>query len=162
MSKSTEKITSDSNDPEAPIHHQIQYVDEATTDQIFANENDWRDLDDALLIQAPRTNPHYVLDLGETEIAIGTSGEASGQPLTDFRDAFLEYAKTATSIDDLNNWIKNSDYYKKYIDGNNDIYSVQIIWKYINLEITQMFLSRCTKLWFSSVTQSWLTPLKRP
>ncbi|MCQ0060760.1 hypothetical protein DPX17_01620, partial [Pediococcus acidilactici] len=130
MSKSTEKINSDSGHPETPIHHRETYIDEETGDQIFANDDDYRDAEDALKITAPRTDPHYVLDLGETEISVGMKGEGAGQPLTDFKIAFLEYAKTATSIDDLNKWIKNSDYYKKYIVGNETITSVKITWHY--------------------------------
>lgn len=129
MSKSTEKINSSSTD-ETPIHRRDTYIDGETGDQIFANDDDWRDTEDAIKIIAPRTDPHYVLDLGETEISIAMDGEGSGQPLADFKNAFLAYAKTATSIDDLNKWIKNSDYYKKYIDGNETITSVKITWHY--------------------------------
>lgn len=129
MSKSTEKINSSSTD-ETPIHRPDTYIDGETGDQIFANDDDWRDTEDAIKIIAPRTDPHYVLDLGETEISIAMDGEGSGQPLADFKNAFLAYAKTATSIDDLNKWIKNSDYYKKYIDGNETITSVKITWHY--------------------------------
>lgn len=132
LSRSTEKIDSGSTS-DTPIRHLVTYTDEETGNQVFANDDDWRDFDDALVITAPRTDSHYVLDLGETEISIGIKGsgdDASGQPLADFRVAFLEYAKTATSIDDLNNWIRNSDYYKKYIIGNTHIVGVEIDWKY--------------------------------
>lgn len=128
MSKSREKINSSSTD-ETPIHRRDAYEDEHS-DQIFAPDDDYRDLEDALKITAPRTDPHYTLDLGKTEISVSTDGEASGQPLMDFKNAFLAYAKTATSIDDLNKWIKTSDYYKKYIVGNTTITAIKITWHY--------------------------------
>ncbi|MCC3236717.1 hypothetical protein LLE95_03395, partial [Pediococcus acidilactici] len=129
LSRSAEKIDS-KRTSDTPVEHHTVYWDEDTKEQIFADDTDFRDLDDAIMITAPRTDAHYVLDLGLTEISIAMDGDASGQPLTDFKVAFLEYAKTATSIDDLNNWIRNSDFYKEHIVGNTTITAVQIQWFY--------------------------------
>lgn len=136
MSKSTEKITSDSNDPEAPILHEDAYYDDADMDHpssLIPAKDDWRDNDDVFTIAEPPKIPGYILDMTKTEIAFAMSGahQPSNQARLDYENAFTAYAKTAGSIADLNAWIKNSDFYKKYLTGTDpesQIDAIQIAW----------------------------------
>lgn len=131
MSKSTEKIDSGSTD-ETPILHDDQYIDGADgKTQLIPEQKDWRDHDDALTIMAPPEIPGYVLDVSQTKFALLLYGKnaPSPQERLDFQNAFKAYAKTASSIDDLNAWIKNSDFYKQYLTGEDpesDLYSLQV------------------------------------
>ncbi|RJF45386.1 KxYKxGKxW signal peptide domain-containing protein, partial [Pediococcus acidilactici] len=133
MSKSTEKITSDSNDPEAPIKHGEIYNGTDGTKDLIPGKTDWRDHDDALTITAPPEIPGYILNMSQTVIHLLLYGKnaPSPQQRLDFQNAFKAYAKTAGSIDDLNAWIKNSDFYKQYLTGEDpesDLYSLQVQW----------------------------------
>lgn len=133
MSKSTEKITSDSNDPEAPITHGEIYNGTDGTKDLIPPKEDYRDHDDALTITAPPEIPGYILNMSQTVIHLLVNGKnaPSPQQRLDFQNAFKAYAKTAGSIADLNAWIKNSDFYKQYLTGEDpesDLYSIQVQW----------------------------------
>ena len=132
MSKSTEKISSTSTD-ETPIIHEDKYNGMDGTEDLIPPKDDYRDNEDALKITAPPEIPGYVLDVSQTKFALLLYGKnaPSAQERLDFQNAFKAYAKTASSIDDLNAWIKNSDFYKQYLTGTDpesDLYSVQIQW----------------------------------
>ncbi|EOA07886.1 hypothetical protein PAD3_1785 [Pediococcus acidilactici D3] len=134
MSKSTEKITSKSGDPEAPIQHENQYLDEKTGASLLPTVDDYRDTEDALKISAPPTIPGYILDITRIDMAFQLAGahRPSSQAMVDYLAEFRKYAATgAGSIDDLNAWIRNSDFYKQYLDGSDPdvtLVSLRVKW----------------------------------
>lgn len=119
LSKSTDKWSSNSS-KDFPFGKIDSYHDEETGDSLLPSVKEYNDGEEALQIDEPKSFEGYVVDFSHTTVLAGFSGTGvdngkASQDTLDFRDAVNAFARTAHSIEEINNWIKNSKWYAWYV-----------------------------------------------
>ncbi|NBI14583.1 hypothetical protein FFY61_02130, partial [Pediococcus acidilactici] len=157
MSLSRSLIKSDSaSTSDTPIAHKETYQDEDGEEDTYTGDwgNTIKDPDydyvdnDGVVIKKPKDIPGYILDFKHTGVSFGLIGGRhidglDGNPNEQemwFKTELIKFAKTANSIDEINDWIKSNPMYIAYVlnadraggrDGNGYINGWLIHWHYV-------------------------------
>lgn len=132
LSKSADKWSSNST-KDFPFGRIDSYHDESTGDSLAPSVKEYNDGEEALQIAEPKPIEGYVVDFSHSTIlaaftGFGVDGGNAFDDKPAFEKAVNDFARTAHSIEEINNFIKNSKWYAWYVTNRAQTKGILVNW----------------------------------